>query len=133
MRATTNGSIADKIWEESPFTTTSDKLLGSVPKDSNVKLPSLRCKPTFPINGDEVEQANADIPPLKLFESLGKWEIFFRSKERELEFRCELQVELEREGVGLEAFGRNFLLIGCVRVMNGFDAILFGEVKLSFE
>lgn len=71
VRATTNGSIADRICEESFFTETSDKLSGFVPNDKNVKLPSLLCNPTFPINGYEVEQAKTDNEqPLELFETL---------------------------------------------------------------
>lgn len=71
VRATTNGSIADRICEESFFTETSDTLSGFVPNDKNVKLPSLLCNPTFPINGYEVEQAKTDNEqPLELFETL---------------------------------------------------------------
>ena len=59
VAATTKGSIADKTWEESVFSTSA---FGLIPKCNKETLPSLLCDPTLPING-EVEQANVKSAP----------------------------------------------------------------------
>lgn len=64
VSATTKGSKPEIIWETSASTAIADPVLGFVPYDSNMKLPSLLCNPTFPMKGYDVEHANAaEAPP----------------------------------------------------------------------
>lgn len=57
VAATTNGSIAEKTSEEDSDFPPPKKLSEFNPKESRDTFPSLRCHPTLPRQGNDVEHA----------------------------------------------------------------------------
>lgn len=105
VRATTNGSIADKTWEESVcFWTSTTPSSGHVPKYNSEEFPSLLCHPTFPpINGDEVVEhatTRRESIPLEPFNFGYKPKHFFFREIEEL--RLGLKLPERRRRIGLK-------------------------------
>lgn len=114
VAATTNGSIADKTWDESsPLCSAPLDIAvgGFIPNESNEEFPSLHCDPTLPINGD-VEHPFIDRPPFlnPLFEN------------EEHENEEEYKEELGSLGVYVCGFITSFELLGA-REMKGIGVI----------